>query len=163
MTTFRFDDDPDNRDTGPDYFLRNPGRDRYNGPAQPDEPDDFNSEEPRRRGKWRSRLAVILLVIFGVAFGAGYVRYFVPHTSVANLRGDVTSMETRGIMFKVTEMRLREASGETIDLSVPDDSLARLISAAMVRNIPVTLSVDKYFAPVPWRGESANIVTAIQQ
>lgn len=162
MTTFRFDDDPDNRDTGPDFFLRNPERDRYTAPAQPDEPDDFGPEPPRR-GKWRVRLAFILLIIIGIAVGAGYVRYFVPHTSVANITGEVTSVETRGIMFRITEVTFKDSTGVTMSLSVPDESLAGQLAAAMAARQPVTISIDKYFAPVPWRGESTTIVTAIQK
>lgn len=168
MTTFRFEEhDPDDRDTGPDYFLRHPGRER----ADAERNETYASGDDRRpdpdeakgKGGCLRRVWWLVLILVGVACGTCYVRYFVPHTSDSAMRCRVTSLERHGIIFKVYEAQLKDAGeGGAVRVSVPSDSLAALLSAAMEHDAEVCVVTEKYFAPVPWRGETSTVVTAVK-
>ncbi|MBD5185446.1 MAG: hypothetical protein HDS11_07375 [Bacteroides sp.] len=166
-------DDPD--DILPDHFTNEP--DTSAGPQAVHDPDDpfapvapDEDPAPAPRHRFRKFVTVLILLVFIVLGCTVWIRYFHPYADDAQTTGYVVNMERRGILFKTYEGNLitHENLTDTMtvyqrdfNFSVPDDSLARLIQAYQASGIPVTLTFERYYATLPWRGASKCIVTAL--
>ncbi len=170
-----FDDD-----TAPDHFTRDDAPAPTPAVADPDDPFAPAAEgaeqrlpgsaADRRRRKLRRGLVWAAVIVVAVLAGVCYVRYFLPYADDALATGYVRNVERRGLMFKTYEGELltHEALTDTARIyqrdftfSVPDDSLARLIQSYQGTGRPVTLTFERYYATVPWRGASKNVVTSV--
>lgn len=168
-----------NLDGHNDYFLDEDDKSRTQTPDSGrtinfgDAPADAAAPKPQspRRHPFRKVIGwtiVIGVVILAVVF---YVRYLNPYAVDARATGYVTSLEKRGIVFKTFEgtMATESSMGDTTRVytrdfafTVPDDSLARRIQdAAAVPGNRITLVYERYYATLPWRGSSVNVVTGI--
>lgn len=170
-----FDDD-----TAPDHFTRDeaPAPGTVTDPDDPFAPAADGPEQrlpggaaDRRRRKLRRGLIWTAVIIVAVLGAVCYVRYFLPYADDALATGYVRNVERRGLMFKTYEGELltHEALTDTARIyqrdftfSVPDDSLARLIQSYQNTGRQVTLTFERYYATLPWRGASKNVVTGVQ-
>lgn len=129
------------------------------------------ADSPRRkRRRARRRLFwffLILLIVLGTAF---YIRYFVPYTSETLTTGYITLVEKRGIFFKTFEGEMISESvladtakvySRDFYFSIPDDSLGRLVQSYQGTGKRVTLTTQKYYGTLPWRGSQKSVVTAV--
>ena len=173
-----FDDD-----TAPDHFTRDDDtpapQAAVNDPDDPFAPAVSGGNDrrlpggaaDRRRRKLRRALIWIAVLIVAASGAAGYVRYFLPYADDALATGYVRNVERRGLLFKTYEGELltHEALTDTARIyqrdftfSVPDDSIARLIQSYQSTGRQVTLTFERYYATVPWRGASKNVVTGVE-
>lgn len=134
--------------------------------------DTASSQETPRRKRRRARrrliwFFVILFAILGTAF---YIRYFVPYTSDTLTSGYITLVEKRGIFFKtfegemISESHLNDTSqiySRDFFFSIPNDSLGRLVQSFQGTGKRVTLTTQKYYGTLPWRGSQKIIVTNV--
>ncbi|MCM1521700.1 MAG: hypothetical protein NC039_03490 [Muribaculaceae bacterium] len=141
----------------------------FTGRENPAPSESTPSQERKPRG--RHRFWWLWLVLFGLAAGAFYVRYFVPHTEESKLIGYVTNVEKRGIVCKTFEGEMISESQLTdtariyqrdVNFSIPDDSLGRAVQAWQGTGKPVVLTVKKYYGTLPWRGATGVIVTDVK-
>ena len=105
--------------------------------------------------------------MLAVAF---YIRYFVPYTSDTLTTGYITLVEKRGIFFKtfegemISESVLADTSkvySRDFYFSIPNDSLGRLVQSYQGTGKRVTVTTQKYFGTVPWRGSQKSVITNI--
>ena len=133
--------------------------------------DKNNPESLRRkRRRRRARLFWFFLILFAIAGTAFYIRYFVPYTSDTLTSGYIVLVEKRGIFFKtyegemISESMLADTAkvySRDFYFSIPDDSLARVVQSYQGTGRRVTLTTQKYYGILPWRGSQKSIVTAI--
>lgn len=132
-----------------------------NGPESP----------ARKRSRRRRRWVMFLLIVLVVVITMLYIRYFVPYTSDTLVSGYVTLVEKRGIFFKtyegemITQQMLTDTAKvyqRDLYFSIPDDSLARVVQSYQGTGRPVTLTTQRYYGTVPWRGAQHTIVTAVE-
>ncbi len=132
-------------------------------PVQPAAP-----RKPRRARKFLTWVVCISIAVIAVTI---YIRYFNPYVTDARTRGYVTQVERRGIIFKTFEGEMISESALTdttrvysrdFNFTIPDDSLALRLQAVQGTGRQVTLTYKKYYATVPWRGSSVNVVTAVE-
>lgn len=168
----------DNEDKGkPDASPSN-GSAAESGPGSEGKSFDFDGgaagggpsapqPKPRRRHRWWW----FWLILFGLAAGAFYVRYYVPHTEESKITGYVTNVEKRGLVFKtfegemISEKQLADSNKiyqRDVTFSMPDDSMGRAVQAWQDSGRPVVLTVKKYYGTLPWRGASGTIVTDVR-
>ena len=126
--------------------------------------------QPRRnRGCLRFWLwfFTIMAIILGITF---YIRYLTPHTTDARITGYVTSVERRGIMFKTFEGEMISLTAihdstriyqHDITFSIPNDSVARTLQRYQGTGQPVTVTLEKYYGTLPWRGASTTVAVAV--
>lgn len=139
-------------------------------------PDNFIATEPLAAGSRKRRMRVwvwCVLAILAVALGVAlWLRYFNPYVMDAKVAGYVTNVERRGILFKTYEGEMiSEASlvdttkiyQRDFMFSVENTSLARRLQSLQSTGRPVRLTYKRYYAPVPWRGASTVVVTAIDE
>ena len=92
-----------------------------------------------------------------------YLRYCSPYAVEAQITGRIASIEKRGLVFKTYEGEIRpEGADSVMTFSVASDALARSLGEAEAAGRPVTLIYEKYYATLPWRGESLRLATAIR-
>lgn len=124
----------------------------------------------RRRRRHR-RLAWFLIIVFAVAAVAFYIRYFVPYTSDTLTTGYITLVEKRGIFFKtfegemISESMLADTAkvySRDFYFSIPDDSLGRVVQSYQGTGKRVTVTTQRYFGTLPWRGSQKSVVTDIR-
>lgn len=124
----------------------------------------------RKRRRRRARLFWFFLILFAIAATAFYIRYFVPYTSDTLTSGYIVLVEKRGIFFKtyegemISESMLADTAkvySRDFYFSIPDDSLARVVQSYQGTGRRVTLTTQKYYGILPWRGSQKSIVTAI--
>ncbi len=141
-------------------------------PAQPTQPADTpaapaRQPRPRRRRVW-PRVCLILLLILAAAF---YIRYYMPYVTDSKIRGYVTNVEKRGLFFRtfegemISEAQLVDTARvyqRDVTLSLPDDSLGRVLQSWQGTGRPVVVTVRRYYGTLPWRGATNTIVTDIQ-
>ena len=129
-----------------------------------------NAARTRRRRRHR-RLAWFFIIVFAVLAVAFYIRYFVPYTSDTLTTGYITLVEKRGIFFKtfegemISESVLADTSkiySRDFYFSIPNDSLGRLVQSYQGTGKRVTITTQKYFGTVPWRGSQKSVVTDIR-
>ena len=124
----------------------------------------------RRRHGCRRALAWILTIAvlgLGLTF---YLRYFNPYATDARLTGCVLSVEKRGVFFKTYEAEIvtRDALADTSrvytrerSMTVGSDEVARKLQALQGTGRPVTVSYERFYGTLPWRGSSTSVITGI--
>lgn len=136
--------------------------------AQADEAAMIARKKKSRRHR---RLAWFFIIVFAVLAVAFYIRYFVPYTSDTLTTGYITLVEKRGIFFKtfegemISESVLADTSkvySRDFYFSIPNDSLGRLVQSYQGTGKRVTVTTQKYFGTVPWRGSQKSVVTDIR-
>ena len=147
----------------------NPGGDGGT-PSAASETDSDKTRRQRRRRRHR-RLAWFLIIVFAVAAVAFYIRYFVPYTSDTLTTGYIMLVEKRGIFFKtfegemISESMLADTSkvySRDFYFSIPDDSLGRVMQSYQGTGKRVTVTTQRYFGTLPWRGSQKSVVTDIK-
>ena len=105
--------------------------------------------------------------MLSVAF---HIRYYVPYTSDTKTTGYITLVERRGLFFKtyegemISESHLNDTSqiySRAFYFSIPTDSLGRLIQSYQGTGQKVTLTTQKYYGTLPWRGSQRLVVTGV--
>ncbi len=133
---------------------------------------DKNNPESQRRKRRRRRVRLFwfFLILFAIAGTAFYIRYFVPYTSDTLTSGYIVLVEKRGLFFKtyegemISESMLADTAkvySRDFYFSIPNDSLARVVQSYQGTGRRVTLTTQKYYGILPWRGSQKSIVTAI--
>lgn len=137
----------------------------FGNPRQPDTWPDPLPTPPRRRRMWPVYLVIVLLLVIA---GCVWVRWLNPYAQEARVRGYVVKVEKRGLIFKnyegeiVTEGRVADHTYRSdLHVSVPDDSLGRLLQSYQGSGIPVELVTERYYGTLPWRGEAKTILVGI--
>lgn len=134
---------------------------------------DSGSNDPssgrKRRGCWRWTLFMIILAaLLAVAF---YLRYCTPFVVEAQERGYITKVEKRGLIFKTYEgdMVVNSAIADTTSVydhrfsfSIADEALARQLRQLAGTSRMVTLVYEKYYATLPWRGDSKIVAIGVE-
>lgn len=151
---------------GSDSASTTGGNDGY---ATAEVTDPADSPKRKRRRAHR-RLFWFFLIVFIVLCTAFYIRYFVPYTSETLTTGYITLVEKRGIFFKTFEGEMISESvladtakvySRDFYFSIPDDSLGRLVQSYQGTGKRVTLTTQKYYGTLPWRGSQKSVVTAV--
>ncbi len=147
------------------------------GDAPAADPDEGRSDAgngsgkgPRRRHGCRRALAwIITIAIVGLGL-TFYLRYFNPYATDARLTGCVLSVEKRGVFFKTYEAEIvtRDALADTSrvytrerSMTVGSDEVARKLQALQGTGRPVTVSYERFYGTLPWRGSSTSVITGI--
>lgn len=113
---------------------------------------------------WAVGIAVLFLCI------GFYLRYLNPYVTDARVRGYVTAIEKRGIIFKTYEADLISEAALTdttrlysnnLSLSVDDPTLIARLQSLQGSGRPVTIVYETYYATLPWRGASHSVITSI--
>ena len=87
------------------------------------------------------------------------------------MRGYVVSVERRGIIFKTFEGEMVSHSAledstrvyaREINFSIPSDSLARVLQSYQGTGRPVTVTLERYYGTLPWRGASPTVAVAVE-
>lgn len=125
-------------------------------------------QRPRRRMRrfvaWT--VTVSLLVLAAII----YLRYYNPYVTDSRVTAYVASVERRGIIFKTYEADLISESALTdtsrvysrnITVTIPSAETARALQALQGTGRKVTLTTERYYGMLPWRGASTTVVTAI--
>ncbi|MBD5193275.1 MAG: hypothetical protein HDS91_01975 [Bacteroidales bacterium] len=125
---------------------------------------------PRPRHRMRKFLLWVgFIVVVGLA-AAVYIRYFNPYVTDARVKGYITSVERRGIIFKTFEgeMITEQALADTIRVysrdftfTIPDEAMAMELQQYQGTGRPVTITFSRYYGMLPWRGASTAVLTAI--
>lgn len=124
----------------------------------------------RKRRRAHRRLFWFFLIVFIVLCTAFYIRYFVPYTSETLTTGYITLVEKRGLFFKTFEGEMISESvladtakvySRDFYFSIPNDSLGRLVQSYQGTGKRVTLTTQKYYGTLPWRGSQKSVVTAV--
>lgn len=129
-------------------------------------PDD----KPKRGGCRRvwAWFFAILVVILAVTVA---IRYFIPYTTDSKVRGYVVAVEKRGIICKtfegemVSHAALEDSTriyAREINFSIPSDSLARVLQSYQGTGRPVTVTLERYYGTLPWRGASPTVAVAVE-
>lgn len=158
-------------DTHRDYFTEEPDDTTTPPTISFEDNEQVSSANPQPRPRrWRRILFSLILLLFigiGVVF---YFRYISPYATDAIATGYITSVERRGILFKTFEgsMVIEKSFGDTtriyrenFSFSIPDTTLARRLQQLQDSSLPVTISINRYYSSLPWRGESECIAVAI--
>ncbi|MCM1484229.1 MAG: hypothetical protein NC043_07820 [Muribaculaceae bacterium] len=174
-------------DTHPDYFVSDSSTPQNASERSPEAGTlqaggpviDFTSShsgncppgEPRHpRHRWRKVLiwtAVVALAVLGVVF---YLRYCNPYVTDARVTGFVTRVEKRGIVFKTYEADFISESALTdttrvyshnLSFSVSNPSIIARLQQNQGTGRPLTIVCETYYATLPWRGASKNVITSI--
>ncbi len=142
--------------------------DSAEGAAIDDNPAD--DPTPPRRYPWRRIIALCVFITAAVLAAIGWIRYFNPYAEDARVTGYITSVERRGIFFKTFEGQMITSESLTdttrvysrdFNFSIPDDSLALAIQSYQGSGRPVTLTYERYYGALPWRGSSLAIITSV--
>lgn len=125
---------------------------------------------PRRHSRFRRFMAWFLMIVVVVLAAAFYIRYFNPYVTDAHERGYVTSVDKRGIIFKTYEVEMVSESAiadtsrlysRNVNFSVASDSLALELRNYQGTGERVEVVYKTYYATLPWRGNSRNVITAV--
>lgn len=180
-----FSSHDDDEDLRPDNFTNEPDEPARRRPVYTDPDDPFapapgtgdplpggtaTDRAAQRRHAFRKFLlwaGLVLIVVLGIGF---YLRYCHPYADNVQTTGYVRNVERRGLLFKTFEGELLTHESLTdvnkvyqrdFTFSVPNDSLAHLIQSYQTSGQAVTLTYERYYATLPWRGASKNVVTAV--
>lgn len=135
------------------------------GPSQPVGP-----RKPRRH-RGRKILAWFIVIVVIVLGGAFWLRYCVPYTEDTLTSGYITNVEKRGLIFKtyegemITQSHINDTSRvyeRDFMFSIPDDEMARRLQALQGTGKRVTLTTERYYGTLPWRGSQPVIVTGFK-
>ncbi len=157
-------ENPENPDTPPAEGTEVPSNPVFDF-GNPRQPDTYPDVPRRPRRVWPVYLILVLVLIIA---GCVWVRWFNPYAQEARVRGYVTKVEKRGLLFKnyegeiVTEGRVADRTYTSdLHVSVPDDSLGRLLQSYQGSGIPLELVTERYYGTLPWRGESKTILVGL--
>ena len=126
---------------------------------------------PRKRHRGRKVLLWFIFIVLLVGGGAFWVRYLNPYTQDTLTTGYITNVEKRGIFFKTYEgemvsenVALDSARVYQRDLhfSIPSPELARELQSLQGTGRKVTITTEKSYGVLPWRGASNVIVTNVE-
>lgn len=128
---------------------------------------DAKAAKPKKR---RSHFWLWFLLILIVAIGVGgWLRYFNPYVE-ARETGYVTLIERRGIIFKtyegemITESSLTDTTrvySRDFIFSIVNPALADSLQNMQGNGKKVTVTYERYYGVLPWRGSQPIIVTGI--
>lgn len=161
------------------------GSDTADSPAVSDSPEkaprsfSFGNEDAAptpspgspKRHRGRSVLLWFIFTVVLVGGGAFWLRYLNPYTEDTHTTGYITNVEKRGIFFKTYEGEMVSENvaldssriyQRDIHFSVPSAELARQLQSYQSSGRKVTLTTEKYYGVLPWRGASNVIVTNVQ-
>ena len=123
---------------------------------------------PRPRRRHRRWVWWTIAILLGVTAACVWIRWFNPYAEDSRIKGYVLRVEKRGVIFKtyegeiISESSVADRSFKTdLRLSVPDDSLGRVLQSYQGSGIPVELVTERYYATLPWRGEEKTVLTAV--
>ena len=140
-------------------------------PSPGDTTSGNGNDGQKRRGGCRKFwiwFFFIILLVLGVTVA---IRYFIPYATDSQVRGYVVSVETRGIICKtfegemVSHAALADSTriyAREISFSIPSDSLARAIQSYQGTGRPVTVTLERYYGTLPWRGASPTVAVAVE-
>ncbi len=128
---------------------------------------------PQKKSHAFRKFLIWLTVIAAIALTAViYIRYFNPYVTDAKVTGYITNIERRGIIFKtyegemISQQKLTDPNhiySRDFFFTVPNDSLAKSLQEYQGSGRQVTLTYDRYWGVLPWRGGSTIVITAIEQ
>ena len=158
----------------PDYFVEADTTDDAASTPEAGQTLSFGSEgqePPRPRHSRLRRFMAWFITICIAGLGvAAYLRYFNPYATDALVSGYVTGVERRGIIFKtyeaeiISEAALTDTTrlySERLKMSIPSEELAKRLQALQGSGRRVTLTTERFYGMLPWRGESTTVITAI--
>ena len=163
-----------NLDNNEDYFLHD-----FSNTPEPATPTsgqtvDFTpaSDDQKRKRRGCGKFWIWFFLIVALVLGATVaIRYFLPYTTDSQMRGYVVSVERRGIIFKTFEGEMvshsaledsTRVSAREINFSIPSDSLARVLQSYQGTGRPVTVTLERYYGTLPWRGASPTVAVAVE-
>lgn len=132
-------------------------------------PGDTEPPRPRRHRFRKFMLWLLLIVILGGGL-TFYIRYLTPYIEEAQVRGYVISVERRGIFFKTYEgvMATESALADTaavyqrdMTFSITDPAVVAKLRDYQGSGQPVTLTYERYYGSLPWRGASTIVATDV--
>ena len=136
-----------------------------------DEQSTTQTDPPRKRRRMRGCLLWLLtgvIITLAVLF---YLRYLNPYVTDARDRVYIERVEKRGIIFKTYEVQAVRPdllnNNSTIyspaeTFSVANDSLAIRLQDLQNTGHIVTITYERFYGILPWRGASHNVITAIE-
>ncbi|MDE6484767.1 MAG: hypothetical protein K2L14_05190 [Duncaniella sp.] len=176
-----------NLDRNEDYFLHdfNKNDSAASGPETttpvPGQTVDFSSSSRagdaspspavKKRGGCRKAWIWFFAIIIAALAVTVSIRYFIPYTTDSQVRGYVVSVERRGIVCKtfegemVSHAALEDSTriyAREINFSIPSDSLARLLQSYQGTGRPVTVTLERYYGTLPWRGAYPTVAVAVE-
>lgn len=125
---------------------------------------------PRSRHRMRTFLLWTIFIVVAALAATIYIRYYNPYVTDARVRGYVTSVERRGIVFKTYEgeMITEQSLADTIRVysrdftfTIPDEAMAKELQQYQGTGRQVTVTYSRYYGMLPWRGASTAVLTAI--
>ncbi len=144
--------------------------DRVTDAPQSASASSTTSGSPRPRHRMRKFLLWVGFVIVVALAATIYIRYFNPYVTDARVRGYVTTVERRGILFKTYEgeMITEQSLADTIRVysrdftfTIPDEEMAKELQQYQGTGRQVTVTYSRYYGMLPWRGASTAVLTAI--
>lgn len=139
-------------------------REKPSAPAADDYQRDFITPDSRRRRRRRFKWA-LLVVLAVVVFVFVRNLFFAPAAENGVVRGYVVQFEKSGIFFDSYEGILvidSPDSTRTMEFSLTDQQLGRRMWHAMKTDSVLVLDYERYRSSLPWRGESATLVTGLE-
>lgn len=138
------------------------------GPGQGGaEPEPSSRPHHWWRRKWVWWTASVLVAVMAVAF---YLRFCNPYVTDARMTGFVTGVEKRGIIFKtyeadfISEAALTDTTrvySHNVSFSVDEPAVVARLQSLQGSGRPVTVVYETYYATLPWRGASKNVIISI--
>lgn len=110
---------------------------------------------------------VCALVILAAAF---WIRYLNPYATDCHVKGYVTAVEKRGVVFKTYEVDVVSESALTdttriyshnLSFSVADPAIVNHLQRLQGSGKPVNIRYKKYFGTLPWRGASKYVLDQV--
>lgn len=159
-------------DNNPDYFTADSvPADESVQPERPTISFDGNEAPRKRRSMWKRRLAWLIVacaVVLGVIF---WLRYVSPYATDCRVKGYVTNVEKRGLVFKtyeadvVSEQALTDTTrvySHNLSFSVENPAIVKRLQAMQGTGVPVQIVYKKYYGTLPWRGASKYVIEQIK-
>lgn len=175
-----------NLDNDKDYFLHDfESEKRGDTAADPDrtpeagEKVDFTATaggdtggetQAARRGGCRRFWGWFFTILALILAATFYIRYLTPHTTDSRMTGYITLVERRGIICKTFEGEMISLAAladstvyrQKVTFSIPSDSLALALQKYQGTGRPVSVTFEKYYGTLPWRGASATVAVAAE-
>ncbi len=160
----------------PDFFVEADTTDNPDATPEAGQTLSFGDEGPKdeprpKRRRWR-RFLTWLIVICIVALGLTiYLRYYNPYVTDSRISGYITKVERRGIIFKtyeaevISEAALTDTTrlySERLTMSIPSGELAAKLQTYQGSGQRVTLTTERFWGMLPWRGESTTVITDVE-
>lgn len=168
-----------------DRFKDVPIEEEESAPHDTTEPDNrisFDSETaaaaaandndtPRKKSRLKGCLIWLLVAVVVTLAILFYLRYLNPYVTDARDRVYIERVEKRGILFKTYEVQAvrpdalndSKVYSPAESFSVANDSLALRLQDMQNTGRIVTITYERFYGILPWRGASHNVITAIDQ